>query len=198
VKRLNHPEIELKFPLGDLEEIKKKLREAGFSSQGPIFEFNVVFDTPARTLSSNGCLLRLRRDSKVKLTYKEPPAEKSSLSSRFKVKSESELELGDFETMRFILHRLGFTEERIYEKYREHFTRGDGASAELDHLPHLGYYLELEDIPEKIEALAAELDLDPARGLRQNYFQLYKEYCRRTGQAGRDMRFDSQGCGMNN
>jgi len=188
LSRMSQTEIELKFPLTSPEETKRRLLELGFSSQGTVFELNIVFDTPQLKLASGDCLLRLRRDRKVKLTFKEPPSE-ADRSPRFKVKSESELELGDFETMRHILHKLGFTRERVYEKYREHFTRGPQVSAEIDQLPHMGFFLELEAGPGEIEAVSAALGLDPEQGLRQNYFQLFDEYCRKTGFQDADMRF---------
>ena len=174
-------EIELKFPLENPSKIRKQLIDLGFISQGRVFEFNLVFDTPRNTLAKSGCLLRLRRDKTVKLTYKEPPPQESALNHRFKVKTETELEVSDFDSMRHILHRLGFTRERIYEKYREHLMRDDGVSAEIDHLPYLGDFLELEAIPEKIEEVAVALGLDPARGLRENYFQLFAGYCKKEG-----------------
>lgn len=186
-----HAEIELKFHLADPQPIRDKLLALGFESHGQVFEVNVVLDTPALDLAAGSRLLRLRRDKTVRLTYKEPHAD-LELGLRFKAKQESELELADLETMRHILHRLGFTAERVYEKYREHFTRPDGASAELDRLPHMGCFLELEADPQRIESLAAELGLALIDGLRENYFALFVTYCRRTGLATRDMKFEDE------
>ena len=191
MEKHSHPEIELKFPLAEPGKMRKRLLELGFVSRGKLFEFNVVLDTPGRDLDSQGRLLRLRSDKGVKLTYKEP-LEEGSLGKRFKAKKESELELSSLDTMRHILHRLGFTAERVYEKYREHFTRDDNVSAEIDQLPHMGYFLELEAPPEKIEEIVESLDLQVSNGLRENYFELYTAYCRKMGREAGDMRFSDQ------
>ncbi|MBN2290658.1 MAG: class IV adenylate cyclase [Candidatus Glassbacteria bacterium] len=184
-------EVELKFLLKDPEDMRRRLHDLGFSSSGTVFEHNIVFDTPGRSLKKGGNLLRLRQDSGVRLTYKEPPADRTH-AGRFKVKQESELAVADFETMRYILNRLGFTTERVYEKYREHFSRGPEVSAELDRLPHLGFFLELEVPPDQMDRLAADLGLDPGQGLRENYFQLFEAHCRSAGLEPGDMRFGDE------
>ena len=188
---LKQTEVELKFPLKDPESMRKLLIEKGFTSQGRLFEENIVFDTPESTLDSSGRLLRLRRDDKVRLTFKEPPEDRTH-TGRFKVKEESELLVDDLATMRYILRKLGFTKERVYEKYREHFVRGPAVSAELDRLPHMGFFLELEAPPGEMESLAAELGLDLSEGSKKNYFRLFEAYCRDNNFDLIDMRFDDE------
>ena len=184
-------EIELKFPIDSADSLAAKLAGLGFISHGEVFESNVVLDTPDLTLRSQGRLLRLRRDRKLLLTWKEPH-EDVALSLRYKAKRESELELGDLETMRHILHRLGFTDERVYEKYREHFTRADGSAAELDRLPHIGRFLELEAEPEAMEEIAAALGLDTSQGIKVSYMVVFQEWCERNGRRLNDMRFEDE------
>ena len=191
LEKHSQPEIELKFPLAEPGKMRKHLLELGFVSRGKLFEFNLVLDTPGRDLDSQGRLLRLRRAKGVKLTYKEP-LEEGGLGKRFKAKKESELELSSLDTMRHILHRLGFTAERVYEKYREHLTREEGVSAEIDQLPRMGYFLELEAPPEKMEEIIESLGLKVSKGLRENYFDLYTAYCRKMGCEAGDMRFSDQ------
>ena len=191
MEKQSKPEIELKFPLDEPESMRKRLLELGFVSRGKVFEYNLVLDTPGRDLDSQGRLLRLRSAEGFKLTYKEP-LEEGGLSQRFKAKKESELELSSLDTMRHIFHRLGFTAERAYEKYREHFTRENDVSAEIDRLPHMGWFLELEAAPEKIEEIAGSLGLQMSEGLRENYFELYTEYCRKMGCEAGDMRFSDR------
>jgi adenylate cyclase, class 2 len=189
-KALAQTEVELKFPLTDREAVRSRLVELGFTCSGRVFEYNLVLDTPDGSLTAEGKLLRLRSDRKIRLTFKERNAVPGALDERYKVRSESEIELSDLETMRHILHRLGYTRERVYEKYREHFSRGPGVSAELDTLPRLGEFLELEAPPEVIDSLAADLGLEVTRGLRENYFQLYNARCQAEGIQPGDMRFD--------
>ncbi|MCE5269983.1 class IV adenylate cyclase [bacterium] len=182
-------EVELKFPLSDRQAVRARLVELGFTSAGRVYEYNLVLDTPEGELSLAGKLLRLRRDRKVRLTFKERLAGNSALDERYKVRAESEIELSDLETMRHVLHRLGYTRERVYEKYREHFSLGAGVSAELDTLPLLGDVLELEAPPQEIDSLAAQLGLEVTSGLRENYLQLFSARCLALGREPGDMRF---------
>ena len=184
-------EIELKFPLVSKAEIRKQLHVMGFESRGEVFEANIVFDTPGGDLRAASRLLRLRKDRKFKLTWKEPH-EDAALGLRYKAKKESELEIGDFETMRHIFHRMGYTQERVYEKYREHWVREDGSVAELDRLPHIGLFLELEAEPEVMEEIAASLGLDTAVGLKESYMVLFVNWCNENGCELTDMRFEDE------
>ncbi len=184
-------EIELKFPLESTGEIRQRLQNLGFVSGGEAFESNIVFDTPAGALKAGGRLLRLRRDRKIRLTWKEPH-EDPALAGRYKARRESELELSDLETMRHIFQRMGYTLELVYEKYREHWVRSDGAVAELDRLPHIGRFLELEAEPGTLEEVAAALGLDTSAGLRENYMALFVSWCRKHGRNLTDMRFEDE------
>lgn len=185
-------EIELKFSLESTGAVREQLRNLGFVSAGEVFESNIVFDTPAGALRASGRLLRLRCDRKTKLTWKEPHEDRA-LAGRYKARRESELELSDLETMRHIFHRMGYTHEWVYEKYREHWLRPDGAVAELDRLPHIGRFLELEAAPEAIEELAAALGLDTSAGLKESYMALFLSWCHKQGRNLTGMRFEDEG-----
>lgn len=188
-----HLEVELKFPLIDPAPVREKLLALGFITAGRVFEYNLLLDTPGGELTASGRLLRLRRDRSVRLTFKERTQPGEPVDDRYKVRIESELELLDLETMRHVFHRLGYTSERVYEKYREHFTLGNGISAEIDTLPYLGHFLELEAPPGEIEILAEKLGLRAADGLRETYYQLFHDYCVRNGLEARDIRFGEAG-----
>lgn len=188
-----HIEVELKFPLSDPAPVREKLLAMGFSTAGRVFEYNLLLDTPGGELAAAGRLLRLRRDRSVRLTFKERTQPGEPVDDRYKVRIESELELLDLETMRHVLHRLGYTSERVYEKYREHFTLGNGVCAEIDTLPYLGHFLELEAPPREIEALAEKLGLKAADGLRETYYQLFQDYRARSGLEACDIRFKEAG-----
>ena len=185
-----HTEVELKFPLDNPAPVRERLIELGFSTTGRVLEYNLLLDTPEGELAAAGRLLRLRRDHSVWLTFKERPEKKDAVDEKYKVRAESELELLDLETMRYILHKLGYTREKVYEKYREHFTRDAGVHAEIDTLPYLGNYLELEAPPEDIESLVKELGLRVVDGLRETYYQLFYDYCASHGLEARDIRFE--------
>jgi len=56
----------------------------------------------------------------------------------------------------------------------------------------MGYFLELEAPPEKIEEIVECLGLQVSKGLRENYFELYTDYCLKMGREAGDMRFSDQ------
>lgn len=178
-------ETELKFLLDSPVEMKRRLSSIGFSSSGKHYEKNIVFDTPDSSLQDSRRLLRLRQDSQNRLTFKEPDPD---ADIRFKQKIESETTVGDFDTTRHILEKLGYTKQRVYEKYREHFSRGD-SGAELDRLPHIGWVLELEAPAEAMEELVGELGLEIGDGLALNYFELFRRFCAERGLEPTDMLF---------
>lgn len=169
-------EVEVKFLVADLDAVRARLAAVGATSVAPrVYERNVRFDTAGNDLLSRMQLLRLRQDTRTRLTFKGPAAEDSA--SEAKVREEIELEVADFDRMTAILQRLGFRPLQIYEKYRETFRLND-TEVVLDEMP-FGAFVELEGTEEGIKAAAATLGLDWSRRLLTNYLALM-ELCRNT------------------
>src|SRR5688572_32449388 len=107
-------EVELKLYVRDLDAVRQRLEAAGSRLEHPrVYERNVRYDDDAHTLTAMGVVLRLRQDTRTRLTYKDGSeiAADTGVHSRF----EAEIEVSDFDTMDTILSRLGFQPYWIYE-----------------------------------------------------------------------------------
>ncbi len=98
-------EIEVKFFLPDMASVRKIVEGLGAKSLGREFETNIRFEDEKHTFAGTGRLLRLRKDSKAKLTFKSRSAQSDD---QFKVRRELEVEVSDYSTMKLILESLGF------------------------------------------------------------------------------------------
>lgn len=171
-----HLEVEVKFMLRDLAPIRGRLVDMGAEIIAPrVFERNVRFDTADEALLARQQLLRLRQDTRVRLTFKGPAAE--DVASEAKVREEIELEVGHFDRMSAVLQRLGFLPIQIYEKYRETY-QWRGVEIVLDEMP-FGDFIELEGVEADLRPAAEALGLDWSRRILANYLALM-ELCRRS------------------
>lgn len=169
-------EVEVKFFLEDHGKLRERLAEVGAALHVPrVYERNVRFDTPQESLLGRQELLRLRQDSRARLTFKGPSAADSA--SEAKVREEIELDVADFDRMSAILQRLGFIPVQTYEKYRETYHWRD-VEIVLDEMPY-GNFVELEGAESDLKSVAAALGLDWSRRVLANYLGLM-ELCRRS------------------
>ncbi len=135
----NDREVEVKFYLTDSLAFERKLQEAGAVLVQPrINEWNLRFDTPNNGLSSNGQVLRLRKDQRCRLTYKSDSILNGDVTDR----QELEVEISSFDTMRKMLEALGYTVFVMYEKFRTTWHWMD-CEITLDEMPY-GYFCEIE------------------------------------------------------
>src|SRR5215831_18413949 len=149
---MRHEEIEVKFLIEDLVAMGATL------TTPRTYEENLLFDTPDAQFRRQGRLLRLRRDRRNRITYKEPPIHHAV---DFKVMQEYEVEVSDFDQAQTILTKLGFALALRFEKYRETFTY-QGAEIVLDEVP-FGTFMEIKGPQEAIRTIpiARELDFAP-------------------------------------
>lgn len=161
-------EIEVKFFLADPERTRNRLMRTGAESSGRFFEHNICFENATGGLRKNESLLRLRRDAKATLTYKTSPL---AADADFKVLTEREVEVGDFEAMLDILQAIGFYPSQVYEKYRETFSLGP-ATVCLDSMP-FGEFLEIEGDKSEIIRIARQLELHWPRRILLNYRTMF-------------------------
>ena len=166
----DNQEVEVKFLVADLNAVRRRLVTAGAVLGAPrVYERNVRFDTVDERLLARQALLRLRQDSRVRLTYKGLPAQDAA--SEAKTREEIELTVEEFDRMALIFDRLGFHAVQTYEKYRTTFHLGD-VEVVLDEMP-FGLFVELEGASDTcLKAAAATLGLDWSRRLLTNYLEL--------------------------
>lgn len=150
-------EIEAKMRLRDTAAFERKLLELG-AVRGPvIFEINTFFDTPVGTLKSadRGLRIRIEREidtghTRVAITHKGPRAH-GVLKSRM----EHELVAADAEAASELLQALGYIAVLSFEKRRRRWLLND-CHVEIDQLPHLGEFVEIEGPTEDLVMMVRE------------------------------------------
>lgn len=175
-------EVEAKLKIADHAAVRERLRALGASCQGRVIETNHIFDSPDRTLLARGRGLRVRASLTLDgrklgtLTYKGP-LRPGDLKSR----EEIETPLEDPQAAAAILTALGFIEAVRFEKRREswHFNE---CHIELDEVPHLGCYIEIEGPDEAaIRRVQDSLGLAHLSHIHASYVALLVEHCRAHG-----------------
>lgn len=163
-------EVEVKFLVRNLDAVRERLVAAGAQMSGArVHERNVRYDTVDEKLLARQILLRLRQDSRARLTYKGLAAQDAL--SEAKIREELEVTVDDFDTLALILARLGFAAVQTYEKFRETWHLGD-VEVVLDELP-FGNFVELEGPADSsLKAVAARLGLDWSQRILANYLAL--------------------------
>ena len=179
-------ERELKFPVAEVEAVRRQLRSAGAEQvRDEGFECNWVFDRNDE-LRSEHRLLRLRTDpTGRRLTVKG----KASFDGHTKVREEIEIEVSDFELTCQLLSFLGYEPVTRYEKYREEWSL-DGCSVVVDRTP-IGRFVEFEGSAPA--GVAARCGFDPQSAERRSYLQLYDDLRVERPELPPDMVFGSVG-----
>lgn len=154
----------------DLHAIAERITAAGGVLAAPrVFERNVRYDYPDRRMTQQGTVLRLREDTRVRLTYKGPGQREADALARL----EAEVTVDDFARMDLILRQLGYEPYVTYEKYRTTYTLGE-AEIVLDEMPY-GNFVEIEATNDVIHDLIARLGLDDCPRLPTSYLNLFAQ-----------------------
>jgi adenylate cyclase class 2 len=170
---MRHEEIEVKFLLEDLPAMRQRLVALGATLSTPrTYEENLLFDTPDAQFRQQGRLLRLRRDRRNRITYKEPTTHNDL---DFKIMQEYEIEVSDFDQAYAMLTKLGFALALRFEKYRETFTH-QGAEIVLDEVP-FGTFMEIEGSQEAIRSIVTVLGLAFDTRLVSSYVDIFDTVC---------------------
>lgn len=181
-----YQETEVKLYVPDLAAVQARLEAQGAALTAPrVFERNVRYEDAAHSFASRGIVLRLRQDSRARLTYKDGGVAHDGLISRF----EAEVEVSDYDAMATILERLGYTPQFIYEKYRTTYTL-DGAEIVLDELP-CGSFVEIEGDKHTIEGVMKRLELTTAKRYAGSYAALFAQVRARLRLSFNDLTFDN-------
>ncbi len=180
-----HQEIELKLYVQDLPAIARRIEQAGGKLLQPrVLERNIRYDTPEGQLSARHIVLRLRQDTRARLTYKGPASAQEGVLSRL----ELEVTLSDFATMDAILQRLGFVPSVRYEKYRTTYRLGDVVIM-LDEMP-FGHFVEIEGASlERVQAAQHTLGLSERPRLPLSYMGLFEHVKTALGLQVHDLTF---------
>lgn len=177
-------EIEIKFRVGSLAALGRRLRSAGFRLETrPTREVNTLYDLPGEILRSRKELLRLRSyGSSWKLTHKS-----GGKATRHSSRAELETGVSDGKQMEAILRALGYSPSFRYEKFRAEWTDGKG-SVVVDQTP-IGNFCEIEGTPRWIDATAKKLGVEQQEYITKNYATLFAEWKQQTNSTATEMTF---------
>jgi adenylate cyclase class 2 len=185
----DYTETEVKLYVPDLAGLAARLEREGATLSAPrVLERNVRYDRADRGLYTRRAVLRLRQDTRVRLTYKEDPPEPVTAGVG-KTRTEIELEVADFDAMQAILDKLGYQPYLVYEKYRTTYTL-DEAEITLDEMP-FGNFAEIEGTQEAIGRLLPRLGLEGAPQFGVSYTLLFERVRAALGLEFTDLTFDN-------
>ena len=162
-------EVEVKIPVESLDDPRRRLTDSGARLlHGRHFEANELFDDEAKTLSSSGRTVRLRRaDGRAILTYKGAARFQGGITTR----EERETDVSEPEEAEAILAGIGLAKTFRYEKWREEWSFEECVVA-LDETP-IGTFVEVEGPPTGIRRAVAALELDFTAAIPYSYARLY-------------------------
>lgn len=178
-------ETEAKFYVRDLDRIKSRLVELdAHLTAERVLETNIRFDLPGAPLRAEGRVLRLRRDTQARLTYKSASDSAQGVLSR----EEIEFVVEDFEKAKRFLEALGYQKLVYYEKYRTTYEL-DGMLIMLDELPY-GNFVEIEgETIESIQSAADKLNLDWGTAIATSYTALFERARNNLNKSIQDLSF---------
>lgn len=177
-------EIEAKFRLQNVADIQTALRRQGAKCLGAVLETNRFFDWPDDRLRQGDCGLRIRRvtglsagddgqlpPQRVTMTYKGPRQ-----GGPFKVREEIEFQADSGDAAMSLFEALGLRRALTFEKRRESWLCAD-CRVEIDELPRLGFFLEIEGPDEPaVSAVRDRLGLTDEPVEPQPYTALISDY----------------------
>jgi adenylate cyclase class 2 len=184
---MDYQEREAKFYIQDLDALIERVRMTGAVLVQPrLLETNLRLDTPEGDLRKAGRILRIRKDDKVRVTYKDNARNEDGVVAR----TEIEFIADSFEITRKFFEALGYPVSVIYEKYRQVYRIGD-VEVMLDELP-FGDFIEIEGPNNTlIEGVAQMLGLDLSRMVETNYLGLFERARQNMHFDFRDLTFDN-------
>ena len=175
-------ETEAKFRLADPQAMRQRLLAAGGEPLGIVLENNTFFDTPQGDLRRADCGVRSRTAETTaggrwaSMTYKGPRRE-----GPLKVRPEHEIAIDSPDAARAILAGLGYQPTISFEKRRESFALGP-ARVEIDELPELGWFMEIEaDDEAAVQAAREKLALTDEPTVVATYLAMVAEHLEAAG-----------------
>ncbi|MEO1235167.1 MAG: class IV adenylate cyclase [Planctomycetota bacterium] len=173
-------EIEAKLRLTDPPALHEKLRELDAVRDRQMLETNTYFDRPDGELKTSDRGLRVRVEldkatgkSECLMTHKGPRAH-----GRLKSRSETEVGVSNARAAAQMLAVLGYQPVLTFEKRRTRYLL-DGCRVEIDTLPYLGTFVEIEGSNEDdVVAVQEKLGLGDQPLIRASYIVMLATHLR--------------------
>jgi adenylate cyclase class 2 len=189
-------ETEVKFKVADFAAVRRRLRRAAATYLATALQTDAYFDTPDRALRREDRGLRIRsvrhlrsaaprEDARPLVTYKGP----GNGSRRAKVRREVQTRVDDANAAAEILAACGLEMTVSVQKRRASYRLGD-CRVELDELPGIGRFVEIEGPGERAIHAAAEVLGLGGRPITDHYVDLLEAHRRRPGADRRRVHFD--------
>jgi len=171
-------EIEAKMKVDGFDTVRNRLKELEAVFVGDALETNVFFDTEDRGLLAGDRGLRLRTAKSLPegqtvntITYKGP-----RLHGPLKSRDERELNVESPDGAVALLEALGYLRVLSFQKRRQSW-KFDGCEVELDELPHIGLYVEIEGQSEAdVMKVRESLNLNDRPLVKASYIALLMTY----------------------
>ncbi len=189
-------EIEAKFKVADFSAVRKKLRNEGAEYCGTVLQTDRYFDTPDHRLLGEDRGLRIRsarylesttghKDIRPLLTYKGPAGD----NARVKIRREIQTRLDDADAIVEIFTACGMGLSFTVQKRRASYKLDD-CLIELDELPLIGCFVEIEAPSEREIQQASERLCLPGEPISMHYIDLLSARCERVGADCHNVTFD--------
>jgi adenylate cyclase class 2 len=170
-------EIEAKMSVPDFDQVRARLRESAARSLGAVLETNVILDSAGHDLYRAGKGLRVRKARNLTtsqivqtVTFKGP-----RVHGVLKTREEIELKVDEGDAA-LLLEQLGFVPTLTFQKWRETWEL-DGCKVELDELPYLGRFVEIEGPGEEpVLAVRERLSMSGHPLIKTGYVELLMSY----------------------
>lgn len=169
IKNMNQ-EIEIKLQINN-EDLKRLEKELNLENEEWLFERTYGFFTPDGESIKKGIFPRIKSkgDDCGRFCVKVKNGEDKEYFER----DEYEMNICSIGKMTSILKVLGYTDIRIFEKFRKSIITG-ATKICLDRLP-LGLFVEIEGEKEYIEKMVKKLGLQKNERIAKAYLKIAKE-----------------------
>lgn len=186
----NRIELEKSFVLDEENErrIQEKIEQEGFKLVSEEVEEDTYFSDKELNFVKNRVCLRTRRinDDYLELTYKPKSTEETEKFGKKEVNIE--LNVKDYEDIKYIIKQLGYIEYVSFKKYRTTYSKNvDGIERNImiDELKGIGKFIEFEVLSEKedkqkmlseLESLLDEFECSNLEEKKKPYRDIAKEF----------------------
>jgi adenylate cyclase class 2 len=177
-------EIEAKLKVETFKPLIAALAAHGATHISDQIETDSFFDTKDRQLlaADKGLRLRISHDLRTNqkhflLTHKGPVGH-----GPLKKREETETTVGNPDVMTRLLQQLGFILWLRYQKRRQSWKL-DACKVELDEIPHLGRFVEIEGpTDDAVNNVREKLGLNSLTPIKASYVAMLTAYLQERGQ----------------
>jgi adenylate cyclase class 2 len=183
-------ELEAKVKVEDLQIVRDRLKKTAATSKGSALETNMFFD------AADGRLRKADRGLRIRIARNESGKEHCTVTMKgplmpgdMKSREEIEYTISDAAAAEQVFTHLGFPRTISFQKRRESWELG-GCKIELDELPNLGTFVEVEGESEsEIQAVLRKLELQNLPMIKTGYVSMLWKYLEQKQIAEREIRF---------